>query len=101
MNRPPVSQESLLKAMETVAERMGLKLEKHGNGAYVSHHEMLGIITEEYLELSTAIHDNDVIEVGNELHDIAVSAIFSIASLYEKEEKAAQKELEETLAEVK
>lgn len=85
MERPTVSKDSLLKAIETVTTKLGYRLETKGDGAYVSNHESLGIITEEYLELVDAVRSNDIIEIGNELHDVAVGCVFAIASLYEQE----------------
>jgi len=63
----------------------------------VGNHESLGIITEEYWELIDACKQNDPVDVASELMDIAVGAVFGVASMMEREEriKAAQSALEE------
>jgi hypothetical protein len=96
MERPQLSDEVLLKTIEAMTVAMGRKIERHGRGAYMSNHEALGIITEEYHELIDAVQSNDPVEVANETMDVAVGCLFALASQIEKEEriKAAQAELE-------
>jgi NTP pyrophosphatase (non-canonical NTP hydrolase) len=85
MERPKVSDDALLKAIEAATVALGQKIEKHGTGAYISSHESLGIITEEYFELMDAVKQNDPIETGNELMDVAVGCIFALASMIQKD----------------
>jgi NTP pyrophosphatase (non-canonical NTP hydrolase) len=103
MERPQINTETLQKALEAFTIAVGQRIEEHGWGAYLSHHEFLGIVTEEYLELNEAVRSNDPVEVGGELMDVAVGAFWSIASMMEKENqlKAAQSELEQVLEETK
>ncbi len=80
MDRTPVSDEALLKAIEIVTHHVGLRIEKHGRGAFASNHEALGVTTEEYFELVDAVKNNDDQNVAEELIDIAVCGIFGLAS---------------------
>lgn len=102
MERPQLSDAVLLQMTEALIVNMGRRLEEKGRGAFVSNHEMLGVITEEYHELIEAIHRNDSIDVASELSDIAVACLVSLASLREADIqiKAAQSELEAELASI-
>jgi len=58
------------------------RLNEKGNGIIISRHEMLGIIAEEYNELLRAVESGNLfIDVEDELVDITVAGIVSIASL--------------------
>lgn len=96
MERPQVSDEILLQTIEALTVNLGRKIEKHGRGAYSGNHETLGIIAEEYHELVEAVRQNDPVDVASELMDVAVGAIFGVASMMEKEEriKAANEALQ-------
>jgi NTP pyrophosphatase (non-canonical NTP hydrolase) len=74
----------------------GNRIERKGKGAFVSNHEGLGIIAEEYHELLKAVRSNDPVEVAAEAMDVAIGCLFLVASLLQKEEdfKKAQQELE-------
>jgi NTP pyrophosphatase (non-canonical NTP hydrolase) len=94
--RPQVTDEILNRTLEEMVRAAGSRIEKKGMGAFVSNHEGLGIIAEEYHELLEAVRSNDPVEVASEAMDVAVGCIFLVASLLQKEAdlKAAQVELE-------
>ncbi len=56
-------------------------LDKVGYGAFVSNHEGLGAVTEEYHELIAAVKSNDNEAAASEFLDIAVSALFGYISI--------------------
>ena len=56
-------------------------LSKNGYGAFVSRHELLGALTEEYHEALDALHSEPPGIVRGELLDIAVACLFGVASL--------------------
>jgi hypothetical protein len=64
---------------------IGLKLQdrvrKHGPGAYAGPHETLGILVEEMHELTESVRANRNDQTVDELVDVAVGAIFGVASL--------------------
>ncbi|MDY0188928.1 MAG: hypothetical protein RBR16_13510 [Syntrophus sp. (in: bacteria)] len=63
------------------------RLREKGPGVFVSIHEMLGVITEEYWELIEAVKDNSGYRIQNELLDLGVAVLFSIASLLQEQLK--------------
>lgn len=87
MKRNEVSDESLLAAIEAITVNTGKRIEKHGRGAFVSNHEALGVVVEEYHELVGAVTQNDPVDVASELTDVAVSCVFALASMIEKEKQ--------------
>ncbi len=96
MERPQVSDELILKALEALTVNVGRKIEEKGRGAFISSHETLGQVTEEYTELIGAVHNNDPVEIGQELMDIAVAAVFGVASMFVKEEELKASSTEST-----
>lgn len=99
MERPELTNELLLKAIEETTVAVGRMVDKHGLGAYISNHEALGIITEEYQELVDAVRSNDPVDIANEILDIAAACVKSIASMLDREARivAAREELEKGL----
>lgn len=81
MKRPQVTIDTLGKVLEWIADETANCLELKGAGAFVSAHEILGCITEEYQELIDAVRDDDFDDIRGELLDIAVGAIMCIASM--------------------
>lgn len=69
-------------AVEDVSEKLDYRAQQKGLGVMASNHEIYGIIRQETSEYEDAIHrrlsDEEKIE---ELKDIAVAAIFGIASI--------------------
>lgn len=57
------------------------RLQVKGHGAYVSSHETMGIITEEYDEAKDAVRANDHQHLRAELIDIAVGCLIGIISI--------------------
>ena len=80
MNRPKVSAESLLRAMRIINKKLAQAMNAKGPGILVNQHETLGILTEEYHELVMAVRRGHSEDIVGELADIAVCAIWGIAS---------------------
>ncbi len=57
------------------------RLEEKGKKPFNSSHESLGIITEEYHELTHAVESNDIVKIRKEIIDIGVACILSLASI--------------------
>jgi NTP pyrophosphatase (non-canonical NTP hydrolase) len=70
-------------ALDAISRTLEWRLDQKGPLSYTSSHEVLGIITEEYLELIDAVKANDRAAIIRELHDIGVAAIFGVASAEE------------------
>lgn len=95
MERSEVDVKTLLGVYEAVTNKMGIRIKEKGQGAFSGPHEIYGVLAEEVNELLDAIHENDKEQVVNELYDVAVTALFGIASIYEVENRV--KELREKL----
>ena len=80
--RQEITAEHLLEAMRVFEAELLRRIEQHGNGTFVSHHEILGIMTEEYKELTEAVQANDLVQVSKELMDLAVPAVFGYACIF-------------------
>lgn len=76
---------ALIHASEVVEKKILLRLDEKGNGLFVDKHQIYGIVAEEVKELMDALHGNDIEGMKRELKDIAVAAIWGIASIEESE----------------
>jgi NTP pyrophosphatase (non-canonical NTP hydrolase) len=63
-----------------VGHQLGVRIAKHGPESFIGPHETLGILWEEFAELCDAVRANDTRQVRAELMDIAVAAVFGMAS---------------------
>ena len=80
-NRPKVPIEFVKDSLNKVFERIEKKTLKHGGHAYASTHEIYGIVAEEFKELMDELHSNDTDEFESELIDVAVGAVWGLASM--------------------
>lgn len=60
------------------------RLKEKGNGAWLSRHEILGIIAEEYTETVDAVHSGTLENVKQELLDLAGGCFFAVACIDQK-----------------
>jgi hypothetical protein len=81
LNRPDIKDEHLTVALEALISAIQKRIEKHGRAMVASDHEALGIIEEEYNELKDAITANDRDNIMEELFDVAVSCVITVASV--------------------
>ena len=82
--RTRLDNEEFQKAIENIIIKFNNRLKEKGDHGLCSTHECLGLLEEEIIELQDAIHDNDMKEFENELIDVGVCVILSLASLYGK-----------------
>lgn len=79
--RPRVCDVNVERALEAVKQNLLMRMNKKGRGAFISSHEIYGILAEELnKELLDAMHANDAKQFVKELIDVAVGAIFALAS---------------------
>jgi hypothetical protein len=78
--RPSIKDTARQSVINIVRDKMLTRLKQKGPGCFVSSHEALGIITEEYHELIEAVQANDPDAVDEEMVDIAVAAMLAIMS---------------------
>lgn len=70
------------KAVESIKEKLEYRQEQKGVHTYASIHECLGILQEEMTEFEAEVHGKTSRKLQiEELKDIAVAAIWSIASI--------------------
>ena len=67
--------------MDYFKKMLEYRIQQKGNGGFVSPHEILGVVKEEFDEVSKAVHDNNSIELKNELVDVMVAAMWGYISL--------------------
>jgi NTP pyrophosphatase (non-canonical NTP hydrolase) len=79
--RPEITDSQIDNAVKEVVQQLNYCLEHNGPQAIVSGHEMSGLIKEETDELFSAVHDNNVEEIRSELKDVALTAIWALASM--------------------
>lgn len=79
--RKQISVDKCCEAVNLVMQKMGERLEVKGYGSFMSSHEVLGILIEEFHELIEAVRANNPDELHEELLDLAVGAVFSLACL--------------------
>lgn len=80
IKRPIINDTDIHDAIISIEDRLKEKIEKKGNLGFVSHHEALGVITEEYYELLKSVHKNKTHNYVEELMDVALSCIYGLAS---------------------
>ena len=81
VHRPQISKAKVLNAVLETRQQLLNRLEQKGYGAWLSRHELLGFLTEEYLEAAEAVHSGTSSDIKSELMDIAVGCIFAIACI--------------------
>lgn len=80
-HRPRITKKENEGTIEMVETALSMRLREKGCGAWVSSHEILGVLTEEYQEVTDAVHSGTVLEIRHELIDIAVACVFGISCI--------------------
>jgi len=83
-DRIQVTRDHLNDAFDLLDGRLDSRIKRHGDMSHASVHESLGVIAEEYKELLDEIHANNVQGVADEGIDLALAAIYMVASLIAK-----------------
>lgn len=80
--RHQITPEHFEAAISGVSKKLTYRIEQKGSGSMSSSHEILGIIVDEVEEYRDEVHSKSTAEAKiEELKDIAVAAIFGIASI--------------------
>lgn len=91
--RPEVAEHITENCLAMLKIKLNARLKEKGSGAFASSHEILGVITEEYLELIEAVKyksfetnatkafEEKKERIFEELLDIAVGCVFGMASI--------------------
>lgn len=77
-----ISRETVYSVMTQVGDALQSRINEKGQGSFASSHEILGVLKDELEEFRDEVHakSGDLRKV-EELTDIAVAAIFGIASI--------------------
>jgi len=81
IDRPQITEEQVDQAIDVVRFAIKRRLAQKGWGAFVSRHEILGILEEERHEMIEAVHHETQERLSEELIDIAVGCVFGVASI--------------------
>lgn len=82
--RTPVEKRDVGEVVAMVFARVHAAREKHGHGAYASHHEWLGVLVEEFVEFLVAVWKHEDEQVIDEALDVAQVMVFGIAGMLAK-----------------
>ena len=85
--RKPISKEEFEKVLDKVRLATEWQIKNKGDGAFVSTHEIVGVIQEEYSELLEELHKNNNQAFATELIDIAIACLWGYASMVANNEK--------------
>lgn len=81
-DRQKITRRQIRSAIVAVRGDLKARLKEKGLGAFVSRHEILGVITDEYTELIEAVQTKAPIsDVRHDLLDIIVGGIFAVACI--------------------
>lgn len=70
-----------LKVKRYLLEELKKQKEKKGLNAFISPHEISGVVTEEYDEMKEMVHKNNIEGLRKELIDIVIAAYWSLCSI--------------------
>lgn len=93
-SRVDVSSETVDRAVALMRTKLLMRLDQKGWDSFIGPHEILGILEEERMELTEAVRSDDWTEVVDELLDLAVGAVFGIASIMAIADTKAKEPLE-------
>ena len=79
--RPSISNGALEQTLDDLRKAIHRAIEKHGDGACVSLHEVRGMIEEERDEFAEEVHKNNIPGARSEALDIAIAAVWGAASI--------------------
>ena len=80
-----VTDKTIKLLLNLTAYELGVRIKQHGDKSFASNHEGQGVIEEEHDELKDAIHANNNMEVVKESLDLAIGALWLVASRIEKD----------------
>lgn len=79
MNRPQISELQIQQVVANFEMALRERLQQKGHGAFVSTHEIVGVVAEEYDEMMDALRQNNRPNFRSELLDVAVGCVFGVA----------------------
>lgn len=80
-----VSDKTIKLLINMTAYELGLRIKEHGDKSFASNQEGRGVIDEEHDELRDAVRSNNNTEVVEEAMDLAIAALWLVATRIEKD----------------
>jgi len=84
MKRPQAEPKNVVDVLSLIKSGLMSRRANKGDHIFLSTHECMGVIQEEWDELKEAIHLNDKHKIQSELIDLIVAALWSLVSLRSK-----------------
>ena len=84
MKRSQALDRMIVDAKNLITKHLNSKRIDKGDHLFMSTHEVLGVIVEEFDELKEAIHLNDKQKIQNELLDLIIASTWGLISLRSK-----------------
>ena len=79
--RRTVTEEVIERQLENLGKALRSALDTKGPGAFHSSHEAFGVLIEEVDEMKEALRAGDAEGFANEAMDVAIAALFTVASI--------------------
>lgn len=80
IQREKIKSKNIAEVLSEFGKRFETKLIKKDNDAFFSYLEGFGKLTEEYYEVSDAVHRKNKKDITDELYDVAITALVAIMS---------------------
>jgi len=81
MERPEITADDVNAAIGRLQRVIAKALNKKGTGGFISRHEILGALAEEFREVEDAVRARDSENLAEELFDVAVVCVLADISL--------------------
>lgn len=81
MDRPEITADEVNIALYGLQKAIAKTLNEKGTGGFVSHHEILDTLSEEFREVEDAVRSGDSGKIIEELFGVAVVSVLAVISL--------------------
>lgn len=81
MIRPKVEKVEIRCAEGEIEDWLSFRIKQKGRGAFISLHEIRGMMDEEFEELKDALHEKNTDKIVHELKDVIAGGIFALACI--------------------
>ena len=82
MERPNIRADDINDTICGLQKAIAKALNEKGKGAFVSRHEILSALYEEFREVDDAVRSGDSDKITEELFDVAVVSVLGIVSIW-------------------
>ena len=79
--RPVLGPDEVLRLTAEFRRQLERRIERKGCEGLISRREILGVVTEEYVELAEAVHLGHKDRIRSECWDVAIAGAVGVASL--------------------